>query len=510
MLLDDTIAAISSATGPAPRMILRLSGPSALQITQTLTPISNPTPNSAHRVTLYLANLSTPASLFIFLHPKSYTAQDLIEFHIPGNPLLAKLLLDHIIAAGARLADPGEFTARAFFAGKLDLSQAEGVAAAIGAQTEDQLAAARQLMAGELSRRLAPIMESLAQTLSLVEAGIDFSEEDIHFIDASQLGQSVLEILGQLGDLRDKSAQFESMSRQPTIVLTGRPNAGKSTLLNALSLQPRSIVSDHPGTTRDILSAEVTLPRGKIKILDVAGLEDQAAAPDTTQPRAANSSRALGSSPPPPARGEHRRTVLRGRAGEGADAPLRESAATPAHPSPVPPLAQVEQQMRSQALRALEEADAVVLVIDVTDQRPPLRLLRAPNLIVASKSDLLAGAPNSPHPAHSALPISALPISALPISALTGSNLDALRTHLDTLAFATDSPGNTLVLTSRHRHCIDNAAAFLAHLVNGDTFAPELAAAELRSALDALGQILGQVTPDDILGKVFATFCIGK
>src|SRR5215218_9674104 len=158
----DTIAAISSAVGAAARMIVRVSGPLAPSIARDLIQSSQDPPASASQVRLSFADLVVPAWLYVFRGPRSYTGDDLVEFHIPGNPLLARMLLDHLRSAGARDAEPGEFTARAFFNGRLDLTEAEGVAATIAAQSEDELAAARQLMAGELARRLGPVAYRIA------------------------------------------------------------------------------------------------------------------------------------------------------------------------------------------------------------------------------------------------------------------------------------------------------------------------------------------------------------
>src|SRR5688572_25747404 len=171
----DTITAISSAVGPSARMIVRLSGPDARPIASPIVPDLQLDRALASRLTLRLNDLTIPSWLYCFLAPRSYTAEDVIEFHVPGNPLLAHMLLDELVRRGARRADAGEFTARAYFNGRMDLSEAEGVAATIAAQSARELHAARQLMSGELARRLRPTLDLLADSLALVEVGIDFS-----------------------------------------------------------------------------------------------------------------------------------------------------------------------------------------------------------------------------------------------------------------------------------------------------------------------------------------------
>lgn len=431
MFVNDTIAAISSAAGPAARMIVRLSGPGAESIAAGL---GAPAIEGAARRTLHFASLDCPAWVYYFVAPRSYTGQDLIELHIPGNPRLARMLMDHLLACGTRAAEPGEFTARAFFNGKMDLSQAEGVAAAIGAQNHHQLAAARQLLAGELSRRLRPAMESLADTLALVEAGIDFAEEDIEFLSAQEVKDRIATIVSDLESLIAQSSRFEKLTHEPAIVLAGRPNAGKSTLVNALAGFGRSIVSPQPGTTRDALSMEVSLPRGIARLIDIAGLEEQSGS-------------------------------------------------------------YIETQMQDRARRAIEESDVLVLVRDSTDGRPDFPLPRAADLRIESKADLQKRDVASK--------------GSVLISAVTGTGMEELREALDRLAFGSDSGGAALALTSRHLHFLHEALAALERAADRVRSA-EILAAELRAALDALGQILGDVTPDDILGKIFATFCMGK
>src|SRR5271170_1090774 len=242
MFSDDTIAAISSAIGPGARMIVRLSGPQSLEIAERLCPGESIQATAAKYAMLDFASLRCPAWIYTFRAPASYTGDDLIEFHLPGNPLLARLFLDHLRSDGARPAEPGEFTARAYLCGKMDLTAAEGVAATIAAANQEQLDAARQLLAGELANRLAPVMQSLADTLGLVEVGIDFSEEDVTFLLTDDLRRRIESADRDLAQLLDESDRFDDLVHQPRIVLVGRPNAGKSTLINALANRPRAVI----------------------------------------------------------------------------------------------------------------------------------------------------------------------------------------------------------------------------------------------------------------------------
>ena len=442
----DTIAAFSSPVAPAARIILRLSGPEAIELAGRLSEGELPEPPSAARGRLGVNELRFPAWIYLFGAPRSYTGEDLVEFHLPGNPLLAQMTLQYLLRLGARLADAGEFTARAYFNGRIDLTEAEGIAATIHASNQQELSAARQLMAGELSRRVEPVIDEVAQTLALVEAGIDFSDEDVSFLSPAQASERIAKADRALEDLLRDSARFERLSHEPTFVLVGRPNAGKSTLLNALAGHERAIVSPVAGTTRDVLSAPITLARGVIRLIDVAGLEH-------------------------------------------ADELPEQSAADPQ--------AHIHRQMQDHARRAAQSADRLVLLRDITQNEADPMLPRKPDLVVLSKADLNDSACGSRD-------------SYLAVSARTGDGMDKLRAALDELAFGATASSAKLALNARHVQAIEEARIALAHAANQTSATPELLAMELREALDALGRIAGRVTPDDVLGRVFSTFCIGK
>jgi tRNA modification GTPase len=451
-----TIAAISSAVGPAARMIVRLSGPQAFALAKTVSP-GDLAHTAAVRRMFHTHGVSFPAWIYSFCAPRSVTGEDVVEFHLPGNPLLAKWVLNDLLERGARMAEPGEFTARGYFNGKLDLTAAEGVAATIAARSDAQLKAARQLLAGELARRVRPMVDQLAQTLALVEVGIDFSEEEVTFLSTAELAQHIDLSIAQIDDLLAQSQQLEAISHEPVVVLVGRPNAGKSTLINALAQHERSVVSDQAGTTRDVLWTNVTLKRGIVKMADVAGLQ-------TT----------LAESP--------------------ADTPT----------------ARIEQAMQRRAREAIESADVIVLVQAIDDAAAPVALDRSVDLFVLTKADLLQQNGDATPPA-SPFADAAAQFDHVLLSVHESRGMDELIDRLDSICFGQTDRGS-FALNARHLQHLSDAASALARANTAHTAGrgPEVVAMELREALDQLGAIVGSISPDELLGLVFSKFCIGK
>ncbi len=425
-------------------MIVRLSGPAALSVAEELTG-DEPSHTAAVCTSIRFDYLTVPAWLYAFHAPRSSTGEDVVELHIPGNPLLARLLMSHLLSHGARAAEPGEFTARAYFNGKLDLSAAEGVAAVIGARSEAQLQAARQLLAGELANRVRPMVDAIAETLALLEVGIDFVDEDVTFLSATEVDERISSVMGQVRSLQNESSRIEPLSHDPTVVLVGRPNAGKSTLLNALAGIERAVVSDVAGTTRDIVSHEIALRRGTVRVWDVAGIETAR----TTDAIAITS---------------------------------------------------IERQMQERTRSAIESADTVVYVDDsgVPERLAVLNIGREPDLRVFTKADL-------------AQRVTVASPATVHVSAVTGQGLTELRARLDDLCFGS-AERSGLSLNARHLQHLADASQALTRAMeaNANSVGSEIVAMELRHTIDDLGAIVGSISPDELLGRVFSRFCIGK
>lgn len=270
---DDTIVALSSAAGPGERAVVRISGPSARTVLTSVFGTFEPRRNRVIAGELRLSGVHStlPATLYFFPAPHSYTGQDLAELHTVSSPPLIERLIADLLHTGARAAGPGEFTQRAFLAGKLDLTRAEAVQAVIASRHQDDLQTALQQLAGNVARPLDALRDDLLNLLADVEAALDFVEEDIEFVTPAATLQRLAGALGQLTNLR-RQLEARTVSGRPVrVVLAGAPNAGKSSLFNALIGKEQAIVSPLPGTTRDYLTALLDLDSVKIELIDTAG-----------------------------------------------------------------------------------------------------------------------------------------------------------------------------------------------------------------------------------------------
>jgi len=444
----DTIVAQASAHGRAERAVVRLSGPQVPRVLRAIADVC-PERRGVHLCRIALGDaepaLRCPAVVLRSPAPASYTGEECAELLLPGNPHLVERVIRRCCAEeGVRRAGPGEFTERAYLAGKLSLDEAEGVAALIAAHSAADLDAAGRLFRGETGAVYAAWADELASLLALVEAGIDFTDQE----DVVPISPSALR--SRLGALRDAmqaraagQRAEQSAGLLPLVALVGPPNAGKSTLFNALLGRSRSVVADEAGTTRDAIIEELHLdesagPGLAVRLADLPGLDGDAPGPAALAAQA------------------RAREVL-----SQADALL--------HCDP----------------RGLFERAASVLPRGV------------PVLRVRTKADLPGGAG-----------------ADVEVCALDGWRLDVLRRGIADVALGGVS--SCAVALARHGRAIAGAASILDGLARGlerearSLVAPELIAEGLRAALTRLEEVLGRLTPDDVLGRIFATFCVGK
>jgi tRNA modification GTPase len=402
-------------------------------------------------INTWLLDPCLPAGVILFQAPRSFTGQDVAELHIPGAPALLSATLDKLLTRGARQAERGEFSARAFLNNKMDITEAEGIAATISARGSHQLRAAASLRHGRLHQWVKQQADVLADLLALVEAGIDFSDEPgVSFIPLATLQQRLAGVIHAISRLEVRCVRWEALASEPVAVMLGRPNVGKSSLLNALSGQQRAIVSSVAGTTRDAISAELSESSRTVRLMDAAGMETD----DSQLTSLMNDAR--------------RQTLLR--------------------------------------------ADVILLIIDQLDTPDTLHQMLSEiqdanvwKIIVRNKSDLPGGMTHAPSSAN---------LPWMNVAAKTGDHLAELRSLIFEYAHR-QAPlaEDCLTLNDRHQRLIRQAAAALQQAQ--DTLAlaaefPELIAADLRAALDDLGAISGTISSDDVLGRIFGQFCVGK
>lgn len=463
--MHDTIAAISTPPGRGGIGIVRISGPDSLALAAELLVLKAPLEHARATLARVLDPTDPPATIddaivTVFHAPHSYTGDDLVEIAAHGSPIVLDAILRTALARGARLAEPGEFTQRAFLSGRIDLTQAEAVHDLIAAQTLDQARSAAQQLGGALSRRVAPAKGSLLHLIALLEAGMDFASgelDDVDIVPAAQIASSIDLVIAPLEALAATFARGALLRNGAAIAIIGRPNAGKSSLFNRLLERDRAIVTPLPGTTRDTLEESLSLAGIPIRLIDTAGLREARRGPrlDPEMP--------------------------------GAD------------------VDQAEALGIARTHTALADADLVLLVRDATQPLTPddLALTASisgrPHLIIDNKMDLLPAAePVAP---------------AIPTSAQTGKGLDALRSAILSQLGSTGSIAETGQLNNlRQQQAITATLAALhaAAASNASGLPHEMILLDLHTALRALDSLTGATTPDDILARIFSTFCIGK
>jgi tRNA modification GTPase len=444
----DTIVAIATAPGRGGVGIIRLSGAAAPAIAEQ---IAGPLP--APRVAeLRVFRDSTGEQideglLLNFPAPKSFTGEHVVELHAHGGPIVLDMLLARALALGARIARPGEFSERAFLNDKLDLAQAEAIADLIDSDTEQAVRAATRSLQGEFSRHVHRLVDALTGLRTYVEAAIDFPDEEIDFLSDGQVETQLKTVTEQLADVRKQARQGQLLRDGMTLVIAGRPNAGKSSLLNALAGREAAIVTEVPGTTRDVLREHIQIDGMPLHIIDTAGLRD--------------------SNDP------------------------------------------VEQEGIRRAWHQIEQADRVLLVIDdqqgfsEQDRQILERLPETlPHTRIFSKIDLTGRTAGTEAGNDS---------SVVALSTRTGEGMDALRVHLKQLMGYQGASSGGFSARRRHIDALQHAAQHLerakASLEEG---AGELLAEELRLAQQHLSTITGEFSSDDLLGEIFSGFCIGK
>ena len=464
--IDDTVVAIASAPGPAPRGIVRISGPSSGQcLANVFKPADHDSLNditSRSRIEGKLAidaENSLPASLLWWPDDRSYTRQPCGELHLIGSGPLLEMLLERLCEHGARLAQPGEFTMRAFLSGRIDLTQAEAVLAVIDSESESELANALQQLAGGIGDPITVVRDDLLDLLAELEAGLDFVEEDIEFISAADVERRLKaadeKIRQTIEQMQDRSISDQRLK----VVLLGKPNAGKSSLFNALVDDQAAIVSDVAGTTRDFLSADVEWDGLRVRLIDTAGL--------------------------------------------GLDSS-----------------ADIDQRAQQLAESEIEGAGIRLICIDSAsdaegDSRDCQSWLSDGNsLVVLTKNDL-----NNVDLAKVSVGLGIASESnysekVVGTSSVSGAGLRELKQAICNLAgiIQNAGTGGTAPALSRAADSLACASESVLKATEASIgrLGEEVIAAEVRSSLEHLGRVVGTIYTDDILDLVFGRFCIGK
>jgi tRNA modification GTPase len=446
VLNQDTIAAIATPPGNGGIGIIRISGALVTEIAKQLL---NKSIIPRHALFSSFTDddgsvIDSGISLY-FPAPASYTGEDILELQGHGGSVVLDMLLRRVISLGARLANPGEFTERAFLNNKLDLAQAEAVADLIESSTEQSVRSAQKSMQGVFSAQINELVTELTELRIYVEAAIDFVDEEIDFLTDGVVENRIVRLLQSIRKIQKTAQQGRLLRDGMTVVLAGKPNAGKSSLLNALAGHEAAIVTDIAGTTRDVLRERIQLDGMPLHIIDTAG--------------------------------------------------LRESDNS------------IEKEGIRRAHEEIRKADKILLLIDAREPETEDLLKTLPTNIditkVYNKIDLLGTAPEIQQTEDG---------YSCYLSIKTGEGMDLLKQHLKQSVGFNEATDNVFIARRRHIEALRKGYEFVASALNQlqVSQAGELVAEDLRQAQNSLAEITGVVTSDDLLGKIFSSFCIGK
>ena len=464
--MTDTICAISTPPGIGGIAVARVSGPESIMITQSLwkgVDLSQVKSHTAHLGNILDCDGSVldQALVTVFKAPNSFTGDNVVEISVHGSKYIQRQLINALISSGARLADPGEFTRRAFISGKLDLAQAEAVADMIASSSKAAHRIAINQMRGGFSKRLSSLREQLLELASLLELELDFSEEDVEFASRKKLLKIAIDVNTEVNRLLHSFKSGSAIKDGIPVAIVGETNAGKSSLLNTILGDDKAIVSDIHGTTRDIIEDTIEVGDYLFRFMDTAGLRD------TTD--------------------------------------------------------KIESIGIDRAYSAISHARIVILVIDLTQplNTQPLQYIHnniesddLTKLIIALNKSDLDGTVLTTNKIREALKdckiSSEVPI--LPISAKNGTGIDALLKELQKTVAANDETDNVMITNLRHCEALTKAADSSPRVISGlqDNLSGDLIAQDLRETIFHLGTITGNITSQDILTNIFSRFCIGK
>lgn len=458
--MEDTIAAIATPPGTGSIGIIRVSGPRSRDIASLIFRPSNKTEGfNSHR--LYHGDIISPDTgrvidevlISFMMKPHSYTGEDILEINCHGSTFILQSVLSLVIKAGARLAEPGEFTKRAFLNNRIDLSQAEAVAETIMAQTDRALDLAVSHLKGDLAGKIETVRIAIIDILAILETSIDFSDEDVEVGNPPSAARDIEAIIGDLTELASTYGEGKIYRDGINAVIAGRPNVGKSSLLNRLLGEKRAIVTAMPGTTRDFIEEIIPIKGVPVRLTDTAGIRE--------------------------------------------------------------PQNIIEKEGVNLVWEKLSQADVVIVVIDGSE-----RLTREDIEIIekckAKKFFLVINKADLPHVIDKKELASLAPDVMPPIwiSAKHGEGIPALKDAIHSLALNGADCGHTLTIVSniRHKMAIEKTRDLLSKARDGilQGLSPEFPAFDIRQALESLGEIAGETVTEEVLDRIFATFCIGK